>query len=61
MKIYNISVTISATETYYWVKWSDSDSDSLVRTAHRAKFDDLESANIFAFELKKNQYLLNNL
>ena len=61
MKIYNISVSISATETYFWVKWSDSDLDSNVRTSHKQKFNDLESANIFASELKKNQYLLNNI
>ena len=62
MKIYKISVFTNPEGSSYSVKWFESDSDSIYdRTVHSEKFDDLESANIFAFELKKNQYLLNNL
>jgi len=62
MKIYKISVFTNPEGSSYSVKWFESDSDSIHdRELHTVKFDDLESANIFAFELKKNQYLLNNL
>mgnify|MGYP003120802760 FL=1 len=62
MKIYKISVFTNPEGSSYSVKWFESDSDSIHdRTVQSVKFDDLESANIFAFELKKNQYLLNNL
>lgn len=62
MKIYKISVFTNSEGSSYSVKWFESDSDSIHdRTIQSVKFDDLESANIFAFELKKNQYLLNNL
>jgi hypothetical protein len=56
-KQYNIDKPRFKT-TYYIVSWIEDD----IRAIRRVEtFDNLESANIFAFELKKNQYLLNNL
>lgn len=45
-------------KTIHIVSWIEND----IRAIRRVEtFNDLESANIFAFELKKNQYLLKNL
>ncbi len=60
MKIYKISVFTNPEGSSYSVKWFESDSKSIFdRELHTEKFDDLQSAEIFAFELKKKQYLLN--
>ena len=42
-------------ETIYIVSWIENDNRAI---RYVENFNDLESANIFAFELKKNQYVL---
>lgn len=59
MKIESISVFTNPESTSFQVRWFDVEGKD--KTLNTETFNDLASANIFAFELKKNQYTLNNL
>jgi hypothetical protein len=59
--IEKISIFTNSEGSSYQVRWfqvSALYTDSIAKEIKTKTFKDLESANIFAFKLKKNQYVL---